>query len=253
VGYQRFGVVRPVTHLVGERILAADYEGAVLAYVGMPFPAEPEEVKAAREDYSANRDAAGALRRFPRHLSYERAMLHHLAVHPSDHGGALKALPPKLLSIFVSAFQSYLFNSSLSDRMEAGRALDDPMPGDLLLFPDGKTDVVTAKHQRAAAIQVKRGRASIAIALPGAGPDRSTPPEMQRLLDESALTPDHFRRAAAFVGTAFAGTARSIALATEIETRIEADNVFLGFTLGPGQYATTVCREYMKAEPVHMV
>ncbi|RPJ54284.1 MAG: tRNA pseudouridine(13) synthase TruD [Methanobacteriota archaeon] len=255
VGYQRFGVIRPVTHLVGERILAEDYEGAVLAYVGMPFPAESEEIRSAREDYSATLDAAQALRRFPRHLSYERAMLHHLAVHPADHAGALRVLPPKLLSIFVSAFQSYLFNCGLSDRMAAGCALDEPVPGDLLLFPDGKTDIVTARAQRAAALQVRRGRACIAIALPGAAPggDRATSPGVRCLLDEKGLTPDSFRRAAAFVGTAFAGTARSVALATEIETRTEGDAVFLDFTLGPGQYATTVCREYMKADPLCMV
>jgi tRNA pseudouridine13 synthase len=180
-------------------------------------------------------------------------MLHHLSVHPSDHAGALKVLPPKLLSIFVSAFQSYLFNCGLSDRMAAGYALDEPVPGDLLLFPDGKTDIVTARAQRAATIQVRRGRACIAISLPGAAPDRSTSQGVRHLLDEKGLTPESFRRASAFVGTAFAGTARSVALVAEIETRIEGDAIFLGFTLGPGQYATTVCREYMKADPICMV
>ena len=252
VGYQRFGIVRPVTHLVGDRILAGDYEAAVLAYVGMPFPAESEEIRAARQDYATTGDAARALRDFPRHLSYERAMLHHLAVHPSDHAGALRILPPKLLSIFVSAFQSYLFNCGLSNRMAAGHALDEPVPGDLLLFPDGRTDVVTKQHLRAAALQVRRGRACVAIALPGSAPGRSTSIEVRRLLDERGLDGDSFRQASAFVGTAFAGSARAIALASEIEARIEGDAVFLGFTLGPGQYATTICREYMKTNPLCM-
>jgi tRNA pseudouridine13 synthase len=30
-------------------------------------------------------------------------------------------------------------------------------------------------------------------------------------------------------------------------------DVILGFFLGPGQYATTVCREFMKADPVRMI
>jgi len=43
-----------------------------------------------------------------------------------------------------------------------------------------------------------------------------------------------------------------VALTTEIASRIEEDEVVLEFCLGPGQYATTVCREFMKADPSQM-
>jgi tRNA pseudouridine13 synthase len=34
---------------------------------------------------------------------------------------------------------------------------------------------------------------------------------------------------------------------------VEDRSVGLSFDLGPGQYATTVCREYMKGDPLTMI
>ena len=100
-------------------------------------------------------------------MNYERAMLHHLAECPDDYEGALKVLPPKLLSMFVSAFQSYLFNLSLSRRIGEGYALDEPQPGDRLLFANGRTDTVTETNCGAVKIHLKRGRCAIALFMPG--------------------------------------------------------------------------------------
>jgi len=38
-----------------------------------------------------------------------------------------------------------------------------------------------------------------------------------------------------------------------VETEVSDANVRLRFTLPPGHYATTVCREYMKADPYVMI
>ncbi len=43
-GVQRFGVIRPVTHLVGERLVRGDIEGAIRTYVCFTTPEEPEEL-----------------------------------------------------------------------------------------------------------------------------------------------------------------------------------------------------------------
>jgi tRNA pseudouridine13 synthase len=151
-GLQRFGAIRPVTHRVGEWILKGDYEQAVLTYVSMEFPGEPGEIKAIRSAFRETRDPAPTLHALPVHMNYERAMLHHLAESPGDYAGALQVLPPKLLSMFVSAFQSYLFNLALSRRINDGFSLDDPQPGDRLLFANGRTDTVTAANSSAVKI-----------------------------------------------------------------------------------------------------
>jgi tRNA pseudouridine13 synthase len=255
-GLQRFGAIRPVTHRVGEWILKGDYEQAVLMYIGMEFPGEPDETKAIRSAFSATRDPAPALHALPVQMNYERAMLHHLVECPGDYAGALQVLPPKLLSMFISAFQSYLFNLALSRRIDDGYALDDPQPGDRLLFANGRTDTVTGANCGAVKIHLKRGRCTIALFMPGKEKfEAKTSGEQatEALLAEYCISPEDFARASEFVRTKFEGAWRPVALRTGIQSVIEEGNLRLRFTLPPGHYATTVCREFMKADPVRMI
>ncbi len=256
VGIQRFGVLRPVTHLVGERILRGDLEGAVLTYLGATFPAEPAGVREAREGFLKDRDVKEAIRRYPVRLTFERAMLHYLDGRPDDYVGALKALPPRLLSMFVSAFQSFLFNTLLSRRCGQGIPLGEPAPGDRLLFPDGREDRVTRENLSAAILQVARKRARIGLFVPGSvltpGQGQDGDPAWP-LLKELGISPGDFTFASKLVSAAYSGMTRPAALTTEITSRLEGNDLLLGFFLGPGQYATTVCREFMKADPVRMI
>ena len=135
---QRFGVVRPVTHLVGEQIVRGDLEEAVRLYVGNPQPDEPAETREARARYDATRDPASSLPLFPRYAGFERQMLDHLARHPGDFEGALLSLPANLRTMFVYAAQSLLFNRIVSRRMAAGLGLNDPTVGDLVAAVDAE-------------------------------------------------------------------------------------------------------------------
>ncbi|MGA2933619.1 MAG: tRNA pseudouridine(13) synthase TruD [Methanomicrobiales archaeon] len=256
VGIQRFGVMRPVTHLVGERILRGDLEGAVLTYLGATFPSEPAGMREAREGFLEDRNVKDAIRRFPVRLTFERAMLHHLDGHPDDYPGALKSLPPRLLSMFVSAFQSFLFNTLLSRRCRQGIPMGEPAPGDRLLFPNGREDRVTDGNLDAAILQVARKRARIGLFVPGSGPAPGLGQDGDpawALLKELGITPENFTFASKLVSAAYSGMTRPVALTTEITWKVEGNDVLLEFFLGPGQYATTVCREFMKADPVRMI
>jgi tRNA pseudouridine13 synthase len=256
VGIQRFGVLRPVTHLVGEKILRGDLEGAVLTYLGATFPAEQAGVREAREGFLKDRDVKEAIRQFPVRLTFERAMLHHLDAHPGDYPGALKALPPRLLSMFVSAFQSFLFNTLLSRRCRQGTPLGEPAPGDRLIFPDGREDKVTRENLSAALLQVARKRARIGLFVPGSGPAPGLGQDGDpawAILKELGVSPENFAFASKLVSAAYSGMTRPVALTTEITSRLDENDVLLEFFLGPGQYATTVCREFMKADPVRMI
>jgi len=255
-GLQRFGVVRPVTHLVGESILLGDYEGAVVTYIGRAYPLESEEAQRARGQFAADRDAKAALAALPVQMTYERAMLNHLARNPGDYAGALRVLPPKLLSLLVSAFQSYLFNCTLSRRIDAGLPLSEPEVGDRLLFANGREDIVSARNRQAALLQIRRGRCRIAIFVPGAEPvtpHGRTDEIMQELMQSRGIGAGDFERASRFVETKFAGALRPIALSADVEADVSDTSVRLRFTLPPGHYATTVCREYMKADPYVMI
>lgn len=255
-GIQRFGAVRPVTHLVGLEILKGNLGDAVRMYIGEPFEEESTEMKSAREAFLESGDAKSALFDFPVYMRYERAMLNHLAFAPDDYNGALKTLPPKLLSMFVSAYQSWQFNRVVSMRIEEGIPLGEPVEGDRLIFANGREDIVTPAAVRTAALHIRRGRCSVALHLPGAEtgePVGMMDDWMAGLLSEDGITPESFRKASGFVDTRFYGANRVIALKTDISAECVDNIVDLRFSLQPGQYATTVCREYMKADPLRMI
>jgi len=213
-------------------------------------------VREARTSFLEHRDPLRSIREFPLPLNYERSMLHHIATHPGDYKGALHILPPKLLSMLVSAYQSLLFNRALSQRIAEGGDLIEPLPGDRLLFANGREDRVSEQTVSNARIQITRGRCRIAIRVPGCR-DQALPcadnKTMELLLSEDGIKNGDFCAASELVQARFDGASRPISLATEVITGDCDDQVTLSFSLEPGQYATTICREYMKADPLMMV
>ena len=255
-GIQRFGVQRPVTHLVGKHILLDDYEEAVNTYVGFPSEGASEIVAAARNDYLSDRDPKAALETLPVQMRYERAILHHLTEIPEDYEGALKKVPPKLLSMFVSAYQSWLFNMGLSHRISEGHPLSAPAPGDRVLFQTGKQDIVGESNTSQAEVLIKRGRAHICLEMPGekTAPTYSTAEQqISALMEADGISYASFKKAGEMTGMSFKGAVRRISLSAPVVSEISDDTVRLAFSLGPGQYATTICREYMKADPRQMI
>lgn len=277
-GLQRFGAMKPVTHKVGYHILRGEYEDAVKLYVGDAFPYESDEIKAARANFRETGDAKAGLHSLPVHLTYERIMLDSLMKKQDDFGSALQALPPKLLSMFVSAYQSWLFNMAVSARCAEGTALNEPRIGEHLIFANGRVDSVTEKNLPTARQHMKRGRCFVVGWMPGktlpvaAGPLEE---EMFLLMEKDGISMADFDTAAAFVKTNYDGFHRRISLEADVKTeviRIDDEvcncgngvgdscdgivggvDVSLSFTLPPGHYATTVAREYMQMEPSNMV
>jgi tRNA pseudouridine13 synthase len=87
-GYQRFGIVRPITHLVGKKLLKGDVEGAAMDYIARSFPGESDENRRVRDLVMETRDFKEGIKLFPFNLRYERAMMHYLIEHPGDYAGA---------------------------------------------------------------------------------------------------------------------------------------------------------------------
>lgn len=122
-GQQRFGSVRPVTHLVGLAVVRGDFREAVRLYAGNPSPAEPDDTRAGRRrvddafgvetvdpstgdddadlpdhghapavvaDGTGDGDWRACLEAMPRKLRFERGMLSRLAEREVD-----PAAPPE--------------------------------------------------------------------------------------------------------------------------------------------------------------
>ena len=109
---QRFGEIRPNTHLVGKAIVQRKYEEAMKIYLGRPFFTETPDHRAWREKIEkqwGNFDTEPA-----RGMFYERKVLRVLQRHPKAYVAAFQQLPRQLLTLFVQAYQSYLYNLLLN-------------------------------------------------------------------------------------------------------------------------------------------
>jgi len=117
-GEQRFGGTRKNTHLIGQKIIKRDFEGAVLDFLTEDEGEENVEAKEARKNLRANCDIEEALIKFPMHLRLERTVLGYLKEKPGDYIGVLKNIPRNIALMFVHAFQSQVFNEVLSQRIK---------------------------------------------------------------------------------------------------------------------------------------
>ena len=173
-GHQRFGTTRPITHLVGKAIVKGDFEEAVMLFLAQPSVYEHPSSRQARRELHSKQDFKQALQNFPKQLRYERLMLSHLVEKPDDFIGAFKRLPIKLQALFVQAYQSYLFNRFLSERIRNGFALNTAEVGDYMVNVErsGLPMIKTGKMADAATLaetneSIKTGKMRIALPLVG--------------------------------------------------------------------------------------
>jgi tRNA pseudouridine13 synthase len=131
-GVQRFGVIRPITHLVGKYIVNGDFENAVMTYIAHPVVGEHESTFALRADLERTRDYSMAFHSYPDSLHFEKAILNKLIQDPNDFVCALQQLPKNLLLMFVNAYESLLFNKILSERIRRNIPIHQAIVGDII-------------------------------------------------------------------------------------------------------------------------
>lgn len=256
-GSQRFGSQRPVTHLVGERILEGDFHGAINAYVAESFETEPERTREARERYADERDTREALGYFPEHLGYERALLNALA-EGKEGREALEALPHNLRRLFINAVQSRVFNLVLRERHEAGMGFDSAYPGDVVCFAEGTYDApvpvpntlstqrITESNVGAVNRHFERGRAFVTAPLVGSGTEFADGEQGEierRVLESVGVSRSDFDRADEYGSE---GTRRAVLVLSDLSYEREGDDLLFDFFLPRGSYATVVLREFTK-------
>lgn len=241
-GHQRFGTIRPITHLVGKHLLLGEWEDATLAFLAKSSPYEHLESKRAREQLWNTQNYEKALRYFPFNLRYERQMLSHLGRQPRDFIGAFYRLPTKLRQLFIHAYQSYLFNRFLSQRIKGGLSLRKARREEYRLKIDDKEYM---------ALPLIGFKQSVS---------RGEQGEIEKqILEKEGVALGNFR-VSKMPEISSPGGLR-IVLTPLIEMSIEkpikdAANpkkkaVSLGFTLRKGSYATIIMREFIKpSDPI---
>ena len=257
-GVQRFGAVRPITHIVGEKIVQGDYEGAVLDYLtlGSPIFAGHE----GREYLSETKDFIKSLEKFPPHMLFERQLIGHLSRNKGDYTGAILQLPESLSKMLVHGYQSLIFNKVLDMRIKEGMDACLPQIGDYVMPADGYggpdqrvTIEVTERNQSKLSKRCREGKAWVAGLLPGANSKFSK--GRQGELEKEVMNAfgvefkdfiiDDIPELSSY------GMYRPLFQKyNDIEVDYDSDDPVFSFWLHKGTYATSFLREIMKSSDV---
>ena len=121
-GYQRFGSKRPVTHLVGKAIVQRDFKKAVELILSFTSSYDSKENIEIREKLSDPANYKKYLEYVPPQMDIERIVLKEMIDH-SDALCAIRSVPLTIRRFYVQAYQSFLFNHSLSSAFQEGEDL----------------------------------------------------------------------------------------------------------------------------------
>lgn len=256
-GIQRFGVYRPVTHIVGREIVKGRIREAVLTYIANPLEDEAEETRQIRENLAKTLDFEKAAKEMPTSMLFERAIAQKLVENPDDYAGALRVLPKNLLMMFVHAYQSFLFNRILSRRIEMfeGNTLEI---GDIVLpvkngIPQEEQFIYVREANYPTVLEkLKQGKCVVSGLVFGSKPvfSEGEPGEIERkIVEEEKLAPVDFI-VPEIPEVSSKGTRRGLfVLPKNFEWHMEKEGVRFRFSLPKGTYATSLLREFMKSKP----
>nr|AAU84260.1 conserved hypothetical protein [uncultured archaeon GZfos9C4] len=277
-GVQRFGIRRPITHVVGKHLIRGELKEAVLSYISDVFPDESEEAKQARRLCKEGelKGLKDGLKKMPPFLRYEKAMLNELvkngrgreSINESDFLSAFSVLPKNLQKLFVHAYQAYLFNLVLSRRMKQNLPFDEALVGDVVCFRDrfgladlhkDRVEKVTEDKIEAINRLIKRGRAFVTV--PAFGYETEFAEGVEGEIERKVLggggveLNDFYIEKIPEISSK--GIRRPVLVPVKVELSGEEvsdddmnpgrNKVKLKFFLPKGSYATVVLREYMKS------
>ncbi|MDE1857645.1 MAG: tRNA pseudouridine(13) synthase TruD [Thaumarchaeota archaeon] len=233
-GLQRFGVRGAGTHAVGKAMVDGDFEGAVRLILG---DSAGEQVL-----------SGGGAPRLARGQDIERAVAREAERHPGEWVRALRAVPLKLRRLYVQAYQSFIFNRSLSLALRAGEDISAYVKGDnWAAVSEGG---LLTSHARSAR-EDPAGRATPLIQLAGyayRNYGSRFDGYVEEVLRAEGVSPGQFFIEAMQEASAEGGFRRpQIAIAEEF-WKSEGKTAELSFALGRGQYATVLLREILKPE-----
>jgi len=257
-GYQRFGITRPITHLIGSLIVKNDVESALKMFIGATTSLEKASIREVREYFMETSDYKYVVDKFPRQLRYERALARHMLENRDDYVGAFRKIPLRLRRLIVEAYSSYIFNRALSISLRDNHNLNEPYVGDLVVkldmygYPTDKVYEVNNWNIEEIENRIRVGEAAIVLPQPGylsklpRGPRGEA---IKSVLDEESIEPWDFR-IKNIPEAATTGSFRCIAIQQYRVAldKIYDDSVDIELSLPRGSYATVLLRELMKNE-----
>lgn len=260
-GHQRFGTLRPITHLIGRCIVKRQFEDSVVEYITHSSPQDTFESKLAKNEFYETRDARRSLRHYPKDLIYERLMLEYLAKRNNDYVGALNRLPLRLRRLLVNAYQSFIFNQCLSERLICKLPLNSPCEGDYVTnldtngLPTGNPTMFDGRNLEHVEKSIREGRS--ALVFPVVGYDSQLSGGVQGDIEQKILNREGVKPRDFYIGplheASSSGKYRLAAVRVKEFSMRTHENVGDGkteltmyFFLPRASYATILLREIMK-------
>ncbi len=247
---QRFGSVSDSSHFVARHIILGEYEEALRLALAASY----------RYDRSAQKKEKAILRRcwgdwrackeqLPR--CHARSLVDYLVTHPQDFRGALERLRPELRGLYLSAYQSHLWNRML------GHWLEEHLPAEQLLSIPLRLGPVPMP--RALTDEQKQQLQSLTLPLPSAkvqlADDDPRRAVLQCVLSEEGLTLEQFRLKG-FRELFFSRSERAaLCLPASVEGQTASDDLHPGrlkltlqFDLPRGSYATLIVKRITRLD-----
>jgi len=129
-GYQRFGSKRPVTHLIGKAMLQKNFEKAVELILSFTSPFDSQENNEIRAKLIDKSNHEKYFDQIPPQMDIERIVLREM-IDSEDSQKAIRKIPLSLRRFYIQAYQSFLFNCTLSSAFSDGENLLESHEGDV--------------------------------------------------------------------------------------------------------------------------
>jgi tRNA pseudouridine13 synthase len=233
-GYQRFGSKRPVTHLIGKAILQKDFKKAVSLILSFTSTYDSKENTEIREKLSDEENYEKYYDQVPFQMDIERMVLKEMIEH-GEPIRAIRIIPVSLRRFYVQAYQSFIFNLSLSAAFLDGENLFETQSGDVCFDSHG----IIGKY-------VKGLEQNLALPFVGYSYYKKTRFDFQisKILQQEEISPkDFFIKEMQEVSSE--GGFRQAAI--HCSNYSSKDDV-VEFSLSRGSFATILLREIMKPE-----
>ena len=233
-GYQRFGSKRPVTHLIGKAMLQRDFDKAIELILSFTSPYDSKENNEIREKLQDSENYAKYLDQIPPQMDIEKIVLKEM-IESGDSQTSVKKIPLSLRRFYIQAYQSYLFNCTLSSSFEGGENLFDSQEGDVCF--DSKDKL--GKY-------FKGGEQRLSVPFVGYSYYKKTRFDyyISKILDLEEISPkDFFIKEMQEISNEGGFRQASVTC-----SNYSTNHDMVEFTLSRGSFATIVLREIMKPE-----
>ena len=233
-GYQRFGSKRPVTHLIGKAIIQENYQQAIDFLLSHSSKYDTEENNHYRKLISERKSDSEVIQQLPKSMDIEIAILTGLAK-SNDQKIAIRKIPLQMRRFYIHAYQSYIFNKTLSMAFEYEEDLFTPQ----------ENDVCYDRTNKLGKFQNETGQ-RLTIPLVGHSYFKKTRFDyyIQKILEQEEVLPSEFL-IKDFQEISVEGGFRNSSIQCD---GFQALNDIIEFQLSRGSYATIVLREILKPD-----